>query len=197
MLYHGLEVWRLQETDKINRAGYTEPARLAALANLLDQETALIQKIDRLKVQADEENHDRFVIGLLDRMASSKKWPVKTGGVCYVDTPSTIRARELRDLYHALNVPLVSIDERLQILLHVKFTVKEFDCNLTRDIVQLIDREGDLLSRGRDLKTLEGLRKRIGNLFLQFIRTPEFNPEAATYQKVSYFLLYNNNENMN
>ena len=29
-----------------------------------------------------------------------------------------------------------------------------------------------------------GLRKRIGNMFLQFIQTPEFNPEAARFQKV-------------
>jgi hypothetical protein len=73
-----------------------------------------------------------------------------------VDTPNIIRARELRDLYHALNFPLLSVDERLQILLHVKFTVKEFDCNLTREMVDLIDREGDLISRGRGEKSLEG-----------------------------------------
>lgn len=110
-----------------------------------------------------------------------------------VDTPHTIRARELRDLYHALNLPMLSVDERLQILLHVKYTTKEFDCNLTREIVELIDREGDLVSRGRPEKSLEGmlniipgLRKRINSLFLQFIRTPEFNPEALAHQKVPH-----------
>ena len=91
-------------------------------------------------------------------MASPKKWPAlsKTQMV-YVDTPNTIRARELRDLYHALNIPLLSVDERLQILLNVKYTVKEFDCNLTREIVELIDREADLVSRGRDAHTMEGM----------------------------------------
>ena len=34
--------------------------------------------------------------------------------------------------------------------------VKEFDCNLTREIVELIDREADLLNRGRDPKSMEG-----------------------------------------
>lgn len=52
---------------------------------------------------------------------------------------------------------MLSVDERLQILLHVKFTVKEFDCNLTREIVDLIDREGDLISRGRSEDSLEGI----------------------------------------
>ena len=31
---------------------------------------------------------------------------------------------------------------------------------------------------------LEGLRKRISSLFLTFIETPEFNPEAASFQVV-------------
>ncbi|KAJ3082455.1 hypothetical protein HK102_001665, partial [Quaeritorhiza haematococci] len=184
ILYNGLESWRVEETEKINQAGYSEPARLTALAELLDQEASLIQKIDRLRSQANDENRDKAIVKLLEEMSSPKKWPVhgKHAGFCLVDTPNSIRARELRDLYHALNLPLLSVDERLQILLHVKYTVKEFDCNLTRDLVELIDREGDLLSRGREPSTLEGLRKRICNLFLQFIKTPEFNPEATLYQ---------------
>ncbi|KAJ3157147.1 hypothetical protein HDU89_002558 [Geranomyces variabilis] len=183
VLYNGLETWRQQETIKINAANYSEPARLAALADLLDQEAALIQKIDRLQIAANEENRERKIVRLLDTMSSAKKWRVAKLGTVQVDTPNTIRARELKDLYHALNVPLVSVDERLQILLHVKYTVKEFDCNLTREVVELIDREGDLVSRGREARSMEGLRKRISNLFLQFIQTPEFNPEAAQYQK--------------
>jgi hypothetical protein len=31
---------------------------------------------------------------------------------------------------------------------------------------------------------LVGLRRRLSNMFLQFIETPEFNPEAARFQKV-------------
>ena len=55
---------------------------------------------------------------------------------------------------------------------------------MTRDIVDLIDREADMLNRGRSETSLTGLRKRLANLFLQFIETPEFNPEAARFQKV-------------
>ena len=55
------------------------------------------------------------------------------------------------------------MDERLDVLLHVKWTVKEFDCNLTRDIVELIDREADMLNRGRSEATLSGLRKRLNH----------------------------------
>ncbi|KAG5457868.1 MAG: hypothetical protein BJ554DRAFT_2012 [Olpidium bornovanus] len=144
MLYNGLEHWREQEAEKINNAGYPEAARLAALADLMDQEAALIQKIDHLRRAAFAEARERRIFFQLDQMASPKRWAVKGKGHALVDTPTTIRARELRDLYHALALPLLSIDERLQILLHVKYTVKEFDCSLTREIVDLIDREGDL-----------------------------------------------------
>jgi hypothetical protein len=62
--------------------------------------------------------------------------------------------------------------------------VQEFDCNLTREIVSLIDREADLLNRGRNPVTMVGLRNRISSLFLNFIETPEFNPEASRHQVV-------------
>ena len=34
--------------------------------------------------------------------------------------------------------------------------VKEFDCNLTREMVDLIDREADMLNRGRPEKSFVG-----------------------------------------
>lgn len=65
---------------------------------------------------------------------------------------------------------------------------QEHDCKLTQDIVELIDREADLMMRGVKEASLEGLRKRISTLFLQYIKTPTFNPEAAKLLKVHYLL---------
>eukprot|EP00873_Tetraselmis_striata_P038996 jgi/Tetstr1/459260/TSEL_000421.t1 len=117
-------------------------------------------------------------------MSSPKKWDLANGATVQVHTPFTTRSKELGQLYNGLNLPLLTTDERLDVLLHVKWTVKEFDCNLTREIVELVDREADLLNRGRSPKTMEGLRKRISSLFLAFIETPEFNPEAGRFQMV-------------
>merc|ERR1712070_755630 len=114
-------------------------------------------------------------------MAKPKVWAQTDGEATTVHTPFTTRAKELFELYNGLQLPLLSIDERLDVLLHVKWTVKEFDCNLTREIVELIDREADLLNRGRSESSLQGLRRRMLNLFLQFIETPEFNPEATRF----------------
>merc|ERR1719182_1358410 len=120
----------------------------------------------------------------LESMSRPKVWAQSDGETTTVHTPFTTRAKELMELYNGLRLSKLTLDERLDVLLHVKWTVKEFDCNLTRDIVELIDREADMLNRGRSETSLSGLRKRLANLFLQFIETPEFNPEAARFQEV-------------
>ena len=67
------------------------------------------------------------------------------------------------------------------------FFEQEHDCKLTKEIIELIDREADLLMRGIREASLEGLRKRIATLFLQYIKTPTFNPEAARLLKVNSY----------
>lgn len=84
----------------------------------------------------------------------------------------------------ALEAPLLSMEERLDVLLHLKWTVGEFDCRLTRDIIELVDREADLLSRGRGEASLGPLRQRIRKLLLRFAETPDFNPEATQFMSV-------------
>ena len=45
-----------------------------------------------------------------------------------VDTPYTLRAQELRDLYNSLQMRYLTQDERLDVLLTLKHTVK-VSCN--------------------------------------------------------------------
>ena len=56
------------------------------------------------------------------------------------------RAAELRGLYRGLQLVL-GAGERLDVLLHVKCKVKEFDSSLTKELLQLIEREADLINR--------------------------------------------------
>lgn len=63
---------------------------------------------------------------------------------------------------------------------------QEHDCKLTQEIVELVDREADLLMRGVKESNLDGLRKRISTLFLQYCKTPVFNPEIARLLKVRW-----------
>lgn len=76
----------------------------------------------------------------------------------------------------------------LGFLFHCVF-FQERECKLTQEILELIDREVDLMSREVKECNLEGLRKRICTLFLQYVKTPKFNPEVAKILKV-LFLFY-------
>ena len=161
------------------------------LVNLGDFENALPLALDAVRRaqeihetprarRAAEANEKERVRDALEDMAASKLWEKKDGAVVIVDTTQVIRARELRALYDACQVSC-SASERLELLRHLKWTVREFSVKLTKDIAELIDRESDLLLRRRDPRTMAGLRKRLSGLFLQFIETPEFNPEASRY----------------
>ncbi|DAZ97002.1 TPA: hypothetical protein N0F65_011917 [Lagenidium giganteum] len=187
VLYNELDKWRQHETRQLQEdRSMTEEQRQVALQAILAKETKLLQTIDRLKLTATDANRKQRIESMLHFMARPKQWQMSDGGVKEVHTPFTIRAKELMDLYHGLKMHLSSVDERLDVLLHVKWTVQEFACPLTRELIELIDREADMLNRGRKEKSLEGLRKRLSNLFLQFIENPEFNPEATALRLSSH-----------
>uniref|UniRef100_A0A8C5MXZ3 IQ motif and ubiquitin domain containing n=1 Tax=Leptobrachium leishanense TaxID=445787 RepID=A0A8C5MXZ3_9ANUR len=183
LLYHALELWRKEEVERINQH-YSGPDRKEALCTLLDQEAQLIASIGRHKIDAGEENLKKAIQQLLSKCAEPKRWTSLGGKTIEMDTRYTIRARELHDIYNSINSTNASRDERLDALLTLKHTVKEHDCKLTQEIVELIDREADLLMRGVQDRNLDGLRKRISTLFLQYIKVPTFNPEVARLLKV-------------
>ncbi|XP_059190427.1 IQ and ubiquitin-like domain-containing protein [Centropristis striata] len=183
LLYHALEKWRCEEEERIN-SSLRGAERKAALCSVLEQETQLIAAIGRHRIAVQNNNYNKAVRSFLDKSAAPHQWRAADGGLIEMDSPHTIRARELRDLYNNVSLSSVSREHRLHILMTLKHTVKEHECQLTRDIVDLVDREVDLMTRGVKAANLEGLRKRISTLFLQYIKTPVFNPEVAKLLKV-------------
>ncbi|XP_076469096.1 IQ motif and ubiquitin-like domain-containing protein [Babylonia areolata] len=183
LLYAALEKWRLEEIEHINQT-LSGAERKAALYMLLERETDLLAAIDRHKLESGAEELLHSIQKFLNRTSAPKKWRGFDNKPTMMVTPYTLRAKELRDIYNTLNMKYLSQDERLDILLTLKFTVSEHDCTLTQDIVELIDREVDLVIRNVKDDHLFGLRKRISTLFLQYIKTPAFNPEAANFIRV-------------
>ncbi|KAM8751672.1 IQ motif and ubiquitin-like domain-containing protein isoform 1-T1 [Acanthopagrus schlegelii] len=183
LLYHALEKWRCDEEQRIN-SSLRGAERKAALCSLLEQEVQLIADIGRHQITVRHNNYDKTVRNFLDKSAAPHQWRAANGKLIEMDSLHIIRARELRDLYSSMNTLTVSREQRLQVLMTLKHTVKEHACQLTQDIVDLIDREVDLMTRGVKAASLEGLRKRISTLFLQYIKIPAFNPEVAKLLKV-------------
>ncbi|XP_067236609.1 IQ motif and ubiquitin-like domain-containing protein isoform X2 [Chanodichthys erythropterus] len=183
LLYNALQKWRIEEVERIN-VTLSGAERKAALCALLEQETQFISSIERHRMAAGTRNQDNAIQAFLNKSAAPKRWRAFDGKVTQMDTQFTIRAKDLRDLYSSITQAQFTKDERLDVLLTLKHTVKEHKCKLTQDIVDLIDREMDLLMRGVKKSKLDGLRKRISTLFLQYIKTPAFNPQVSKLLRV-------------
>uniref|UniRef100_A0A8C6SQI1 IQ motif and ubiquitin domain containing n=1 Tax=Neogobius melanostomus TaxID=47308 RepID=A0A8C6SQI1_9GOBI len=188
--YNALKKWHKDEELKIN-AKLKGAERKAALCALFHQELEHIKNLGCRQILFEETNEDRCMRNLLEKAAAPHHWTSAKGERIEMDTANTIRARELRDLYDDVSKTTANQNERLQILMTLKHTVNEQDCPLTRDIVDLVDREVDLMPRLK-ASSLTGLRERIAMLFLQYIKTPAFNPAVAKLLKVKLCLRYHN-----
>ncbi|KAM6202273.1 IQ motif and ubiquitin-like domain-containing protein [Rhynchocyon petersi] len=183
LLYNAVELWHQEQREFINQS-LTGAERKAALCKLLEQETKIISSIGRRRYIANQDNQEASIQAFLEKCSAPKIWRTGLDKVIEMDTQYTIRARELHNIYKCITLKNISQDERLDVLLTLKHTVKEHECKLTQDILELVDREVDLMMRGVKSCNLEGLRKRITTLFLHYIKTPLFNPEVARYLKV-------------
>lgn len=65
----------------------------------------------------------------------------------------------------------------MDLLLSVKVIVSEKSTEVSSEIKQLINREADMLNRGRRNQSFRGVRERILKLFLYYIQNEEMNPE--------------------
>ncbi|KAM4734897.1 IQ motif and ubiquitin-like domain-containing protein isoform 2-T2 [Anableps anableps] len=183
LLYHALEKWRIEEEQLLN-SSLRGAERKAALCSLLEQEMQFIAAIGCHHINVDANNHEKRIRNFLNKSAASHQWQSATGRLFEMDSVNDIRARELKELYSEISEYPVDQQQRLRFLEKLKSTVMEHECQLVWDISDLIDREVDLLSRQVKEQNLEGLRKRICTLFLQYIKTPAFNPKVTKLLRV-------------
>lgn len=184
VLHEEVKAWHLEELLSIKRERLAELENSLALQELLHKEVKFLQAIERMKQAAAKENKEERIRTMMCRMSAPKKWELSDGRLVHVQTLDTLRASDLMRLYTALEKCSRNVDERMCVLGYIKWTVQEFDCEMTKELIQLIEREADLMYRNRPTKSLQGLRQRILDRFLKFILVPKFNPEAAVYQCV-------------
>jgi hypothetical protein len=192
-LYQALQQWHEVETTKIKHAYpiRDDPERKEKFQELLLQETRFLQDIDRLHMVASEENRKDSIQRLLIRMSDPRQWHGSDGrGNVHMDTRPNQRARQLMRLYNALIESETTDETRLELLLNVRYTIEEYaqttNYAAPKELLVLIEREKDLISRARRPELMQGLRQRIASLFLEFIKIPDFNPEAAKHSKLPY-----------
>lgn len=140
--------------------------------NILKREIKMLQEIDEKKIIANKENKKKMITNFFKNMSEAKKWKRSDGRNTLVTTPESMQATELYFLYKSLEKKSSDIEERLDVLLRVRFITRSKNTLLTQEINDLINREADILNRGRPESSLEGLRKRLSVLFLDFIENP-------------------------
>ncbi|XP_044802769.2 IQ and ubiquitin-like domain-containing protein isoform X2 [Bubalus bubalis] len=123
LLYNALELWRQEELTRINQF-FTGAERKAALCELLEKETQIIASIGRHRYITYTENQEAEIQSFLDKCSAPKTWRRFDGKIIDMDTQFTIRARELQNIYNCIMLKNVSQDERLDVLLTLKHTVK-------------------------------------------------------------------------
>ncbi|XP_051031720.1 IQ and ubiquitin-like domain-containing protein isoform X2 [Phodopus roborovskii] len=123
LLYNAMELWRQEEVAQIDQY-LTQAERKAALCELLEKETQIIASIGRHRYVAHMESQDTAIQSFMDKCSAPKTWRRPDGKTIEMDTQFTIRARELQSIYKCIMLKDLSQDERLDILLTLKHTVK-------------------------------------------------------------------------
>jgi hypothetical protein len=195
LLRKELDTWVKNETRRIENSTLSKEDKTLALQELLHKEISLLQPIEKLKIKANKENKNERIEKFLQKMSADKKWKLQDHNhISYINvaTVFTKTAEKLEEQFKNLN-NISSVDVRLKNLFEFKKLMESYyenhKCSLIQEIIALIERESDMLQRGRPDFSLEGnylltlgLRQRLNNLYLNFIETPMFNPEAARFQ---------------
>ena len=158
MLYNKLEEWRRKEEDDIQVKD--ERSLNVSRAKLVMEEAKMLSKISTNKNLANLEAKENTVREFLYKASSPHCWVLSDGGTISIETPDTQRALELQNLYIRLKCDDVIPEERILVLNDLKENVLQFNYKLTKEMVDLIDREIDLMERGVKHSNLEGLRHR-------------------------------------
>lgn len=187
LLRQELDSWVQRETEKIKGSDLSQEDKTLALQELLHKEISLLETIEKLKISAKKENNAEKIQAFLAKMSADKVYKRYDGHPILISTVFTQIAGKLEEQFKNLNSS-TSVDIRLKNLLEFKQLMLKHDqenpCSLIKEIIELIEREADMLTRGRPDHSLEGLRQRLNNKYLSFIEIPKFNFEAADYQKL-------------
>lgn len=160
LLKKELETWVANETLRIKSSNLSEEDKTLALQELLHKEISLLQTIEKLKISANKENKTEKIQQFLKKMSADKKWKRHDGHYINVATVLTKTAEKLEEQFKNLNSS-ATVDIRLKNLLEFKKLMEsyyeEHKCSLIQQIISLIERESDMLQRGRPDSSLEGI----------------------------------------
>ncbi|XP_014255030.1 IQ and ubiquitin-like domain-containing protein [Cimex lectularius] len=182
-LYTILGIWKQKELQNIKET--TEGiSRKAAIAELLDKEIQCLYNIENQRIKSKTESMRRIDMRVLQNSARYEVTRYRKGNLTIIDTLATQRANEFKEIFSAYQTLDLTKEERIDILTTWKIMLSKLEgLDVTKDIIELLDRETDLLLLDIPNNKLVGLRKRVESLFFNMIKSPEFNTQVLNLTK--------------
>ena len=103
VLQNELLLWRKREERVVTITARNEEHRAKMKHTLLAKEQHLLRKIEQLKNVAIDKHNTKHIENVLDLMCQDKQWEIEDGSIIHVETPETLKACEIKDMYNELN----------------------------------------------------------------------------------------------
>lgn len=142
---------------------------------LLDKEVELLRCIEDYRVKVKEDSKKIKEKQFLEEISKPVAWYGRDGKLITMETVETQKASKLRELYNSFLREDLEVKERLELLVDMKFALQEFRHPLAEEVINLLDRECDLIVRRCNVFQLEFLRRRTAATVFRLIQTSELN----------------------
>lgn len=175
MLYSMVDRWKKAQIDRISK-NCSGAAKIAEFYLVLDKEIEMLSAIEKLRQRIKEEMKDVKLMNFFKAISDPVKWTGYKHLNIAMDTLETQQGRQYKRIFYEACDHTKPIENRLKFLKYLKENyLKDHNCVVSNELFKLIDREEQLLQHGVDESALEILRKRIEQLLLKHMKTPECN----------------------
>ncbi|XP_050667058.1 IQ and ubiquitin-like domain-containing protein [Leptidea sinapis] len=173
-LYSMVDRWKHAEIARISQL-HSKGPKIAEFTLLLDKEVELLRCIEDYRIKVKEDVRKIKEKKFLEELSKPVAWYGRDGKLITMDTIEIQRARKLKELYCSFLRDDMETNERMELLVDMKYALQEFRHPLAEDIISLLDRECDLLIRRCNDHQLAFLRRRISTSIFQLLKTSELN----------------------
>ncbi|XP_041988820.1 IQ and ubiquitin-like domain-containing protein [Aricia agestis] len=194
-LYAMVDRWKHAEITRISQL-HSKGPKIAEFSLLLDKEVELLRCIESYRIKVKEDSRKIKEKQFLEEISKPIAWYGRDGKVITMETIEIQKAREFKEFYNSYLRCDMRVNERIELLVEMKFSLQEFNHDLTEEIIELLERECDLLIRGCNDHQLEFLRRRTAACIFQLIKTSELNSgvtkckDIRDYRKMENSKLY-------
>lgn len=174
MLYSMVDRWKRAQIDRIAK-NCSGAAKLAEFYLLLNKEIEMLSAIEQHRQKIKKEMKDIALMKFFKDISDPVRWKSYKGIKVSMDTIETQKGREYKNIFYDACNHKQPVEDRLEFIKNLRDSLKEHNCVISNELVSLLNREEELLIHQVDETTLDMLRKRIEQLLLKHMQTPECN----------------------